>query len=104
MKCVRACMSAVVLLTAVLLPSCGGSYTDPLDGQQKKWQCDDDPTPEQAKRNHAELERQKGLVDTLLTALRAGPQTPTALANIAGCLEHLELIADGKAKLAPRMH
>jgi hypothetical protein len=96
-------VSVLVLFAAVLLSSCDGSYTDPLDGQQKKWQSSDDPTPEEAKRDYAELERHKGLVDALLTALRAGPQTPTALANIASCLEHLERIAEAKTKLAPRM-
>ena len=103
MKLVHACVSVVVLCSAVLLASCSGSYTDPLDGNEKTWQSSDDPTPEEAKRDYQELERQKGLVDTLLAALRAGPHTPTVRANIASCVDHLESIGKAKEKLEPHL-
>jgi hypothetical protein len=103
MKYVHACVSVMVLFAVALLPSCSGSYTDPLDGKEKSWECSDDPTPEQAKEAFAELERQKGLVDALLMTLRSGPQTPVALANIDSCLEFLERIAEAKAKLTPHL-
>ena len=100
MKYVHACVSVVVLFAVALLPSCSGSYTDPLDGKEKTWESSDDPTPEEARLAFSKLEQQKGLVDALVLTLRSGPQTPVALANIASCLDFLELVAEAKAKLA----
>ena len=100
MKYVHACVSVVVLFAVALLPSCSGSYTDPLDGKEKTWESSDEPTPEQAKAAFSKLEQQKGLVDALLMTLRSGPQTPVALANITSCLEFLELVAEAKEKLS----
>ena len=103
MKYLHPWMSSAVLLGSILLSSCAGSYRDPLDGQQKKWECGDDPTPEEARTKHKALEEHKGSIDTLLAVLRRGTTTETSEANIDLCLENLAQIADAKEKLAPRL-
>ncbi len=103
MKSIHVWMPVVALFCSTLLVSCGGSYTDPLDGQQKKWECGDNPTPEEARTKFKALEEHKGNIDMLLAVLRRCEPTPATRANIDLCLAQLQEIADGKARLTSRM-
>ncbi len=93
----------LAIFAPMFLVSCEGKTKSAVTGEVKPWKISDNPTPDQAKDAHKELEEEKGAVDRMLIILRRARESEITQGNITACLENLAQIAEGKDKLAPFM-